>query len=231
MNTALPLRAARWLLAAALAAPGVTLAAADTPASTPPVAADAPVTEAADPAAIRRRGTLPIRAEDRLLPQECLFTNGTAHSMARPDIYQSLLARYGDGWGHMHHYCNALRQFLEFNRHGTSPTRRTDLSRRMIAELDYVIRLSPPTFELLPMVMLRRLDILRRIGRTRDAFEGTVEFVDRFPDVAEGHARLALQLRRAGRTADADAVLGRARGLVADPAQLDAALQRLATRE
>jgi hypothetical protein len=227
-------------LALALLAPDLRAAASGAapdggPASTAPSApspgatADAPGTPAAqDPAGMRPRGKLPIRAEDRLLPQECLFTNGTAHSMARPDIYRSLLARYGDGWSHMHHYCNALRQSLEYNRHGTTTTRRRDLARRMVVELDYVIRQSPPDFPLLPMVMLRRLDTLRLVGRSREAFDSTVEFVERFPDLAEGHARLAWELRRAGRAAEADAVLGRARGIVTNPAELDAALQRLA---
>lgn len=206
-------------LALALLAPVPTTA--DTPA--------APAAPAAQPPGNPRPvGRLPVRAEDRLLPQECLFTNGTAHTVARPDIYQSLLARYGDGWSHMHHYCNALRQSLEYNRHGTTPTRRKDLARRMISEFDYVIRQSPPDFPLLPMVMLRRLDTLRTVGRTREAFESTVEFVERFPDLAEGHARLAWALRRAGRAAEADAVLGRARGIVTNPAELDAAVQRLA---
>jgi len=238
-------RVAAAALLLALLAPAPRLAASSTasdagPASTAPSAsppgpsapgasADTPGAAAAqDPAGMRPRGKLPIRAEDRLLPQECLFTNGTAHTMARPDIYQSLLARYGEGWSHMHHYCNALRQSLEYNRHGTTPTRRKDLSRRMIAELDYVVRQSPPDFPLLPMVMLRRLDTLRLVGRSREAFDSTVEFVERFPDLAEGYARLAWELRRAGRAAEADAVLGRARGIVANPAELDAALQRLA---
>jgi len=230
--------AVRLALLLLLALPGPRAAANDAapaPAVAPAVPPDAnaaPTAPAAPgaqtPATPRPRGTLPIRAEDRLLPQECLFTNGTAHSMARPDIYQSLLVRYGEGWSHMHHYCNALRQWLEYNRHGTTQTRRRDLARRMMAELDYVIRLSPPDFVLLPMVMLRRLDTLRSTGRLREAFESTVEFVERFPDVAEGHARLAWELRRAGRTAEADAVLGRARGIVANPAELDAAMQRLA---
>lgn len=206
------------------AGPAATAATAETPGA--PGAPGAPAAQpAGNPPPV---GRLPIRAEDRLLPQECLFTNGTAHSMARPDIYQSLLARYGDGWSHMHHYCNALRQSLEYNRHGTTPTRRKDLARRMIAEFDYVIRQSPPNFPLLPMVMLRRLDTLRTIGRAREAFESTVEFVERFPDLAEGHARLAWALRRAGRAAEADAVLGKARGIVTNPAELDAAMQRLA---
>jgi hypothetical protein len=36
-----------------------------------------------------------------------------------------------------------------------------------------------------------------------------------------------MMMRRAGRTAEADAVLTRARGVVANPAELDAAVQRL----
>lgn len=202
--------------------------AAPAPITAAPPTGRAEATDAADPASLRRRGMPIARPEDRLLPVECLYTNSTPHTLARPDLYGELLKRYGEGWSHMHHYCNALRLNLEYHRTVTSPTRRQAIANRMIGELDYVIRHSPPDFELLPMVLIRKIDYLSRLGRTRDALESTIELTERFPDLADGHARLAAMMRRAGRTADADAVIARARGLVASAAELEAAVQRYA---
>jgi len=211
----------------------------DTPAPTPtPQTATPPPSAATDPGraapaapadvtAVQRRGMPITRAEDRLLPTECLYTNSTPHSLARPDLYAALVQRYGEGWTHMHHYCTALRLSLDYHRRGHSPQRRASIGNRMIGELDYVIRNSPPEFGLLPVVIARKIDYLTLMGRTREAFETAVELTERFPDLAEGHARLAMMMRRAGRTAEADAVLTRARGVVANPAELDAAVQRL----
>jgi hypothetical protein len=170
----------------------------------------------------------PVRPADRLVPKDCLYTNSTAHSVAQPEVYQSLVRRYGEGWTHMHHYCNALRQFIEYNRFGTSQPRRNELSWRIIGELDYVIRWSPTDFALLPMVMLKRVEYLMHFGRAREGIEGLADMIEMFPKQAEAHARLAWYLRRAGRQAEAEAVLSRAREMVADPAELDAAVQRLA---
>ena len=170
----------------------------------------------------------PVRPADRLVPMDCLYTNSTAHSVAQPEVYQSLVRRYGEGWTHMHHYCNALRQFIEYNRFGTPAPRRNELSWRIIGELDYVIRWSPTDFALLPMVMLKRVDYLMHFGRVREGIEGLNDMIEMFPKQAEAHARLAWYLRRAGRQAEAEAVLSRARGVVADTAELDAAVQRLA---
>lgn len=245
MNDRHPTRHARSRLvraaAAAAAVWSLTLpwAGAQTPdtATTPP-GATAPPSTAGDPgrgapavppdaAAMQRRGMPIVRAEDRLLPTECLYTNSTAHSVARPDVYAALVQRYGEGWTHMHHYCTALRLTLEYHRRGHSPQRRATLGNRIIGELDYVIRNSPPDFELLPMVLTRKIESLTLLGRAREAFETAIELTERFPDLAEGHARVAAMMRRAGRAAEADAVLARARAMVANPAELDAAVQRL----
>lgn len=196
-----------------------------------PPASPAARPETAEPpgaAATRLRGMPVARPEDRLLPAECLYTNGTQHTLARPDLYAGLLKRYGEGWSHMHHYCNALRMNLEYHRSTTPPMRRRTLGQRMIGELDYVIRHSPPYFDLLPLVITRKIEYLDRMGRTSEAFETAMELSERFPDLSEGHARLAVMLRRAGRAAEAEAVIARARGLVANPAELDATVQRLA---
>ena len=123
---------------------------------------------------------------------------------------------------------DALRQFIEYNRFTTTPTRRKELSWRIILELDYVIRWSPADFPLMPMVMLKRADYLMHFGRSREAFEGLGDMLEMYPGNAEAHARLAWYLRRSGRQAEADQVLARARTLVRDPAELDAAVQRLA---
>jgi hypothetical protein len=217
-----------WLLVLPIAGAQTPDApAAQAPVATPDERRMAPP-QASDSVTAPRRGMPIPRPEDRLLPSECLYTNSTPHSLARPDIYAALVRRYGEGWTHMHHYCTALRLFLDYHRMGNSPQRRAGIANRMIGELDYVIRNSPPDFELLPMVITRRIEYLARVGRTREAFETAIELTERFPDLAEGHARLATMMRRAGRTADADAVLTRARGLVANPADLDAAVQRLA---
>jgi hypothetical protein len=227
---ALAAAAAAW----ALSLPVARAQTADVPAA-PPAETSAPAANGTRPAsartpdddAARSRGMPILRAEDRLLPPECLYTNSTAFSRARPDLYEALVKRYGEGWTHMHHFCLALRLSLEYHRRGLTPQRRATLPTRIVAEFDYVIRNSPPDFELLPMVLSRKIDFLTMTGRTRDAFETAAELAERFPDLADGHARLAAMLRRAGRTAEADAVLARARSVVANPADLDAAMQRL----
>lgn len=227
---ALP-RAAASALVLALAAgiaPGVQANGAPAASGAAPTAGAANLPVASSPGGATPRTLPPVRPTDRLVPKDCLYTNSTAHSVAQPEIYESLVRRYGEGWTHMHHYCNALRQFIEYNRFGIGVHRRNELSSRIIGELDYVIRWAPTDFALLPMVMLKRVEYLMHFGRVREGFEGLNDMIEMFPKQAEAHARLAWYLRRAGRQSEADEVLGRARGLVADPAELDAAVQRLA---
>lgn len=170
-----------------------------------------------------------ITAEDRLLPRDCLYTNMTAHSAAEPEVYLALIKKYGQAWEHMHHYCNSMRLFIRYNQFGIPAYQKTELARRVINEVDYVIRNSPPDFSLMPMVLLKKAEYYMHFSQPTKAIEVVSNVVADYPELPEGYARLAYYFRRVGRTADADKVIEAGRARVPNKDELEAAIQRYAS--
>jgi tetratricopeptide (TPR) repeat protein len=82
-----------------------------------------------------------------------------------------MIARYGQGHWHSHHYCWGLVKLMRANKAGLSQAERKNLRTQAIGEFDYMIKNVPKDFELLADIWTRRGIALGLIGKPDEALK------------------------------------------------------------
>ena len=104
--------------------------------------------------------------EKALLPSYCdavQDTPGYATGFARWS------AVYGEAFNSFHHYCWAFIYLMRADRRSTPDLNRQHFLMSAYAEIEYVVRSSPPDHVLLPEMLTKQGMILRRQNKIREA--------------------------------------------------------------
>jgi tetratricopeptide (TPR) repeat protein len=154
-----------------------------------------------------------------LLPPYCNYAQSFPGA-SQPAAYQAYLARYGNAWSHIHHYCYALQEIMQADRLNTSPQARRTLIRSALGNIDYVLQRSEPGFPFRPEMLSRKARLLMRTGDATKALESAQRLRDEAPTLADGYIIMADILTRGGRREDAERVLTDAEAQVVDKERL-----------
>jgi hypothetical protein len=131
-----------------------------------------------------------------------------------------MLARYGEGWSHMHHYCWALVDVMRMSRPPAAGRRGGYFdAKRALQNIDYVVNQTEAPFPFRPEMLAQRARLLSRTGDLGGAIGTATVLVKEWPTLPEGYVLLAGLLQRADRREDAAAVLRKGDELVADKAR------------
>ena len=156
--------------------------------------------------------------ESGLLPAWCNYTM-TWSRLRRDDTqYRQFLARYGEGWSHMHHYCFALIDIMRLSRPKGIAERRASYvdANRALQNIDYVLGQTDPKFAFRPEMLTQRTRLLTRTGNHKKAAETAQALVAEWPDLPEGYVLIAQMQKKAGNRAAATEILRKGDEQVAD---------------
>ncbi len=164
--------------------------------------------------------------EVNLLPGWCRNTQNFARRYDTEPRYREMLARYGEGWSHMHHYCWALIDVMRLSRPPARGRRAGYVdANRALQNIDYVVNQTRAPFPFRPEMLVQRTRVLARTGDLKRAIETANALASEWPTLPDGYVLLAELLQRVGRRQDAAAVLARGDGLVEDKARYSALRQ------
>jgi len=158
-----------------------------------------------------------IRPEERaLLPNWCNAVQGWLEKPGAQEEYRRLVASYGKGWTHMHHYCWALVDLGRLDRQaGRRSGTRGNFS-AAIGNIDYVLRNTEPGFPPRVEILTRKARALARHGTAQAAADTASQLVAEWPQHADGYVILADLLLKAGRRDQATRVLAQGSEKVTD---------------
>ena len=157
--------------------------------------------------------------EMALLPNYCPDTQGFDYGDAywntspRAAYWVSLMG--GKSFWALHHHCWALVKIRRAEAIGVPPEIRKGTLQNALSDFDYVLQHSTPDFVLRPEVLLRRAEVLLRlgdVGAVMLSYEAAVQFK---PDYWPAYVGWAEYLLKQNRRKDALAFLER--GLVQSP--------------
>lgn len=149
-----------------------------------------------------------------LLPPWCAHTQASWGN--RPDIYNSLVAKYGSAWTHMHHYCYGLINYSRLQRMKVPRQHRDSVYHSALQDIKYVLDRSDKTFAFRPeiLITLTRLHMLAKAMKGAENSARTL--VADWPEVADGYTLLADVLIRTDRRAEAVDLLKKGEEMSAD---------------
>lgn len=156
-------------------------------------------------------------AELGLLPSWCLATQTYSRKYKLEPKYREFLAKYGEGWSHMHHYCWALIDVMRMSR-APAPGRRGSYvdANRALQNIDYVVNQTEAPFPFRPQMLTQRARLLARTGDAKGAMATAYTLALEWPKLPDGYVLLADLQKRADRPADAAATLLKGDELVED---------------
>lgn len=160
-------------------------------------------------------------AERRALPRWCEFTQTFDRAPRNPGHYNDHVARYGEGWTHVHHYCWALASLIRYHSFDTTPQMRHTLASSAIGDLDYVLRNAPEDFILRFDILVRKARVLTMLGSPADALQLGEQIRAEWPDRSDSHGLVAEILLVLNRREEAREVLRAAESVVKDMERLD----------
>lgn len=136
-----------------------------------------------------------------LLPPWCAHVQASWGN--RPDIFNSMVAKYGFSWTHMHHYCYALINFSRLQRMKVPRQHEASVYGDALQDIKYVLDRSDKTFAFRPeiLITLTRLHMLAKAMKDAEASARTL--VADWPEIADGYTLLADVLIRTDRRAEA----------------------------
>ena len=108
-----------------------------------------------------------------VLPDYCRDTQGVLYGAhgSHDDSPRAAewVAKMGEDFWHMHHYCYALRDMRQATEAGASPSRKTYLYLRAVGDLMYVVNNCQPSMPLFPEVYLKLGEVYLLQGNVVDA--------------------------------------------------------------
>lgn len=158
-----------------------------------------------------------VQPEERaLLPNWCNAVQGWLDRPGAHEEYRRLVAGYGRGWTHMHHYCWALVDLARLDRQaGRRSGPRGSLS-AAIGNIDYVLRNTEPGFPPRADILTRKARALARHGNAQSAAETANQLIAEWPEHADGYVILAGLLVKSGQREQAMQVLAKGSETVTD---------------
>lgn len=154
-------------------------------------------------------------AELALLPSFCPHTQMFAGQYGSPAEYERWLAKVGEPFKAMHHYCIAMVALMRSDRAGVSAQQRSYLHNYAVSNFTYVLRHSTPDFVFLPEVLFRRGQAYKKSKELDRAVVDLRQAVEMRPDYVFAVSELADAYVQLGRSKDARAVLEK--GLQSSP--------------
>src|SRR5690606_4910780 len=146
-------------------------------------------------------------AERRALPHWCEFTQSFDRAPGNPGHYNDHVARYGDGWTHVHHYCWALASLIRYYNFETSAQMKRHLANSALQDLNYVLRNAPTEFVLRFDILVRKTRVLQLLGSLPEALVLSEQIRAEWPERSDSHGLIAEVLVQQGRSKEAIEVL------------------------
>lgn len=119
-------------------------------------------------------------AEVSVLPPYCQAKFGYLASPQQVERWKAAVG--GEGWEHIHHYCQGLINNNHALFSNKKPYEKMDYLRAAIGEFDYMIANTSPKFVLLPEILTKKGENLIRLGRASEAFEPLRRAIELKPD-------------------------------------------------
>lgn len=159
--------------------------------------------------------------ELRAIPPWCQHTQTFDRHPTAPNLYDSYVSRYGEGWTHVHHYCWALGSILRYSRFDQSLQSKQNLARSALDDIDYVLQRIGDDFVLRYEIMLRKARLLSMIGEANIAFQFSQQIISTWPDRADSYGVAAEILSILNRKDEATKLLVEAETRVKDKQRLE----------
>ncbi len=162
-----------------------------------------------------------MTAEEKgALPAWCAFTMSFDRTMRAPGHFDDHVARYGEGWNHVHHYCRGLVDIMRYYTSDPLYKNKSHWANSAIGEIDYVLRNAPGDFLLNKEMLFRKVRLQISERKFRDAEKTARDIVQRWPEAADSHGALAEALIGAKQHAEAKRALEAASAIVKDGQRL-----------
>lgn len=138
-----------------------------------------------------------VQPEERaLLPNWCNAVQGWLDRPGAQEEYKRLVAGYGKGWTHMHHYCWALVDLARLDRQAVRGSGQRGNLSAAIGNIDYVLRNTDAGFPPRVDILTRKARALARYGSAQRAADTANQLIAEWPQHADGYVILAdLQLK------------------------------------
>lgn len=161
--------------------------------------------------------------EIAMLPPWCLVTQTFTIGELRHRQYQAQVARYGESWTHMHHFCWAMLDSNRLYRANTGKPPQYANYTRAVGNIDYVLAATRdnPAFIWRPDLYTHRAKLLRRANKINDALQTAEAFIKEWPQIPDGYVLIADLLTGASRRNEALAFLSQAEKLEGDKGRLE----------
>lgn len=158
-----------------------------------------------------------VLAEERaLLPNWCNAVQGWLDRPGAQEEYKRLVAGYGKGWTHMHHYCWALVDLARLDRQAVRGSGTRGSLSAAIGNIDYVLRNTEPGFPPRADILTRKARALARHGSAQRAADTASQLIAEWPQHADGYVILADLLLKSGQREQAKQVLATGSEAVTD---------------
>ncbi len=161
------------------------------------------------------------KAELATLPKWCHSTQSFTQESQTRRTYDDYVARYGQGWTHLHHYCWALVAMMRYDRINNTAQDRRGYAASALADMRYVLDRTQPDFVLWFEIVSKRTRLLIRERIFDQALESANSALAAFPNRADSHGLKAEVLLETGRRGEAKKVLDDAKTVVADSDRLE----------
>ena len=145
-------------------------------------------------------------AELTRLPAYCRGTQQVREISQDPTPISVYIAKYGEGYNHLHHYCWALNTEHRVSR--DNPSDGKFWLSNAIGDIDYVLRNNrDPHFIFLPEIYTSKARILFKLDQGSDAVQWLQKAIATRPDYVPAYARLSDYYANQGNKAEAIKIL------------------------
>jgi tetratricopeptide (TPR) repeat protein len=146
-------------------------------------------------------------AELALLPSFCRHTQVIMQRHGSLAEHQRWIARVGEPFKAMHHYCISVVALMRSDRAGVPVQQRRYLHNYAVANLTFVVKNSTPDFVFLPEVLFRRGQAHKKLKELDEAIRDLRQAVEMRPDYVFAVSELADAYASRGKKKEAREVL------------------------